>query len=81
VQGDKSSLVLSVNVCPIFEKKFGDLQVVVAGGQVEWGTVSSLRVSAVDVVFGQKLLDSTQVTLLRGIQQSRIASQQIHHVL
>ena len=67
---DESTFILSVNVGAVFEKKFGNLEVVVAGRQVERGAVSSLGVSAVDVVLGQKLLNSAQVALLGGVQQS-----------
>jgi hypothetical protein len=43
VERDESTLVLSIDISPIFEEVFGHLQVVVASCQVEGGTVATLE--------------------------------------
>ncbi len=43
MERDESTLVLSIDISPIFEEVFGHLQVVVASCQVEGGTVATLE--------------------------------------
>jgi hypothetical protein len=43
--------------------------------------VSNLRVSAVDVLLREELLDPAEVAFLGRVEQSGVAAQKVHHIL
>ena len=70
----ETAFVLSVDVRAVFQEEFCHLQVVITCRQVERRRVATLRVTAVDVLWGKKLLNPGHVALLGRVQQSGVTS-------
>jgi hypothetical protein len=59
----------------------GHFKVVITSCKVKRSRVPACAVSAVNVVLGEELVHPAKVALLGSVQQGRVPSQQIHHIL
>ena len=63
------------------EQVLGQLEMVVAGDQVQAGRVASARIAIVDVVSGEESLDAAQIAALACVEEGQVALEDIDEIV